>query len=357
MDDAVRSARFTRRQLLRGTVAAVGGVALAASGRWAAGGAAAGTPPPKLTGTMTLYNGQHQSTTDPIVKAFQDATGITVKVRSGESDEFANQILEEGSRSPADVFYSEEAAPMNLLAEKGMLGTVAAEALKQIPEQYSDGEGRWVGVSARARAVVYNPDKIAAADLPPSIYDFAQDAWKGKVGFVPTSGAFREQIAAIIVLAGKDRAKDWLSGLKRNGKVYSSNGTLLDAVDRGQIATGLINHYYWFQEAAEVGADKMRSQLYYFGHHDPGALVNVSPAAMLKSSKHPELAQAFLAFLVSQAGQEVLAKVSAEYPLRPGVTSSRPLKPLSELEPPAITVAQLGDGQNALELEQEVNLL
>src|SRR5699024_1018786 len=119
---------------------------------------------------------------------------------------------------------------------------------------------------------------------------FTNDFWKGKVGFVPTSGAFREQIAAIIALDGKDRAKEWLDGLKRNGKVYRRNGDVLDAVERGQIASGLINHYYWFGEAGEVGADKMHSKLYYIGNHDPGALVNVSPAGILKSSKKQDLA-------------------------------------------------------------------
>jgi len=354
MKDAARAVRVTRRQLVRGSAAAL----LLAAGRLAP--ARAATPSAgeaKLSGTMTLYNGQHESTTDPLVKAFEAKTGVKVRVRSAESDEFASQILEEGSRSPADVFYSEESAPMNLLAEKRMLGPVAAGTLKQIPEQYSDAQGRWVGVSARARVLVYNTGMVAASALPQSIYDLTEAAWKDKVGFVPTSGGFREQLAAIIVLAGEDRAKSWLEGLKRNGKIYRANGDLLDAVDRGQIATGLINHYYWFQEAAEIGAAKMRSQLHYFGHHDPGALLNVSPAGMLKSSKHPDLAQAFLAFLVSEEGQQVLAKVSTEYPLRPGVTSNAPLKPLAELEPPAISVGELGDGQNALELEQEVDLL
>jgi iron(III) transport system substrate-binding protein len=360
MESVVRSTRISRRGFLRGAAATAGAAALAGlSGHGIAGAheasPASGTP--QLSGKITLYNGQHESTTAPIVEAFEKATGIEVEVRNGESDQFANQIKEEGSRSPADVFYSEEAAPMNFLTEQGLLATVPDNVLSQIPTRYNGKDGAWVGISARARVVVYDPEQITEAELPASIFDFTSDFWKGKVGFVPTSGAFREQIAAIIALEGKDRAKEWLEGLKRNGKVYRRNGDVLDAVERGQIASGLINHYYWFGEAAEVGADKMHSKLYYIGNHDPGALVNVSPAGILKSTKKPELAAALLNFMVSEEGQKVLATVSTEYPLRPGVHSTAPLKPLDELEQAKITAAEIGDGQDALELEQDLDLL
>jgi iron(III) transport system substrate-binding protein len=360
MESVVRSTRISRRGLLKSVAATVGGAAIiGVKSQWAAAAAqgAAASATPQLSGKITLYNGQHESTTTPIVEAFEKATGIKVEVRNGESDQFANQIKEEGTRSPADVFYSEEAAPMNFLAEQGLLATVPAGVLSQIPTQYNGKDGVWVGISARARVVVYDPAQITESELPTSIFDFTNDFWKGKVGFVPTSGAFREQIAAIIALDGKDRAKEWLDGLKRNGKVYRRNGDVLDAVERGQIASGLINHYYWFGEAAEVGADKMHSKLYYIGNHDPGALVNVSPAGILKSTKKPELAAALLNFMVGEEGQKVLAKVSKEYPLRPGVHSTAPLKPIDELEQPDIAAAEIGDGQDALELEQDLDLL
>jgi iron(III) transport system substrate-binding protein len=247
---------------------------------------------------------------------------------------------------------------MILLAEKGMLGTVAPETLKQIPEQYNDGEGRWVGASARARVVVYNPDKITETELPKSIFDLADPSWKGKVGFVPTSGGFREQIAAIIALAGQDRAKEWLTALKRNGKVYRRNGDVLDAVDRGQIATGLINHYYWFRRAAERGEANMRSRLYYFPQGDPGALVVVAPAAALASSRQSDAAQKFLAYLVSPEGQQTLVDSNDfEYPLATGAVAAPQLKPFGDLQNPNLTAADLGDGRLAIQLLQQVGLL
>ncbi|MFC7394125.1 iron ABC transporter substrate-binding protein [Scopulibacillus cellulosilyticus] len=306
--------------------------------------------------TLTLYNGQHEQTTDKLVKAFEKKTGIKVKVRNGGSSELANQITEEGKNSPADVFYSEESPPLSMLAEKGMLAKVNSNTLKQVPKQYSDKNGDWIGVTARTRVAVYNTNMISEKELPKSVLDFAKPEWKGKVGYVPTSGAFQEQIVAIAKTKGDAAAKKWLEGLKKYGKKYNNNGAALDAVRRGQVATALINNYYWFREANELGKDKMHSKLYYFGNQDPGGLVTISGVGELKSSKHKKEADEFLKFITSKEGQEVLAKDSEEYPLHPGVTSKYNLKPFNELEPPHISPSDLGDGQKALKLEQEVGL-
>jgi iron(III) transport system substrate-binding protein len=307
--------------------------------------------------TITLYNGQHQSLTNALVKDFEARSGITVKVRSGESDMLANQIVAEGKRSPADVIYTEDSPPLTLLAEKGLLAKVDANTLSKVAPQWSGKNGDWVGVSARARVVVYNPSLISEKDLPHSIMDLSQPSWKGKVAIAPTSGAFQAQITAVRKLEGETAAKQWLKGLARNAKRYNSNAAVLEAVGRGEVALGLINHYYWYIKAAEVGADNMHSQLYYFGHGDPGALINVSGAAVLASSRHPQAAQQFLAYLVSEEGQETLAHASFEYPLGSGVKTSKPLKPFATLEPPDIIPQDLGDNQKTLQLMREVGLI
>ncbi|MBM7646126.1 iron(III) transport system substrate-binding protein [Scopulibacillus daqui] len=306
--------------------------------------------------TLTIYNGQHEQTTEKLVKAFEEKTGIKVKVRNGGSSELANQIAEEGKNSPADVFYSEESTPLAMLADKGMLEKVDSNTLKQVPKQYSDKNGDWIGVTARTRVAVYNTDMISEKELPKSVLDFAKPEWKGKVGYVPTSGAFQEQVVAIAKTKGDDVAKKWLEGLKKYGKKYNNNGAALDAVRRGQVETALINNYYWFREASELGKDKMHSKLYYFKNQDPGGLITISGAGELKSAKHKKEADEFLKFITSKEGQEVLAKNSEEYPLHPGVTSKYDLKPLNELEPPHLSPSDLGDGQKALKLLQEVGL-
>jgi iron(III) transport system substrate-binding protein len=321
---------------------------------WAAGGLSQ-TRAAEQT-TLTLYNGQHAHTTAALVDAFTKATGIKVEIRKGGSSQLANQIIEEGVGSPADVFYSEESPPVAALAGKGLLAKLDADTVKQIPTEYVAKDGTWLGASARCRVVVFNKSMIRDSDLPASVLDFATSAWKDKVAFVPTSGAFQEQIVAIEKLKGRDAALNWLKGLKAYGRIYNGNGAAMRAVERGEIATALINNYYWFAVAKEVGDANMKSAVHYMGHKDPGALITVSAAGILKSSKKQKAAQQFLAFMVSAPGQQAIADSVAEYPVRPGIKSPYALKPFTELDPPAVTPDDLGDAASALVLEREAGL-
>lgn len=327
-------------------VLALGAVAMTASGVAA----------PAASAELTLYNGQHKAPAQAVVAAFTKATGVNVVIRNGESPQLASQLVEEGASSPADVFYSEESPPLVALAQKGLLAKLDDETLKQVPPAYVAKDGTWIGVSARTRVVVYNKSMIEESALPPSVLDFAKASWKGKVGFVPTSGAFQEQIVAIEKLKGRPAALAWLKGLAENGKRYNGNSAALKAVENGEVATALINDYYWFALATEKGADKMASAIHYVGRHDPGALVTVSGAAVLKSSKNRELADRFLAFMVSEEGQRAISHAVAEYPLRPGVTSPFPLKPFADLDAAPITAAELGDAADAIVLEREAGI-
>ncbi|MBJ2347931.1 MULTISPECIES: extracellular solute-binding protein [Pseudomonas] len=303
---------------------------------------------------LTLYNGQHKEVGDELAKAFEAKTGIHVNVRKGSSNQLASQVVEEGDRSPADVIYTEESPPLNKLGEQGLLAKIDDATLNVLPKDYVANNGTWMGVTARVRVVAYNPKLVDEKDLPKTVLDFAQPQWQGKVGFVPTSGAFQEQAVAIIKLHGKEAAEEWLTGLRAFGKVYSNNMVALKAVENGEVATVLVNNYYWFALQREKG--QLDSRLHYFTGGDAGGLVTVSSAAALKSSKHPKEAQQLLAYMASEEGQRVITQTSAEYPLHKGMTSDRGLKPFNELEPPKVTPADLGNAEEALELEREVGL-
>src|SRR5690606_28740588 len=306
--------------------------------------------------TLTLYNGQHARTTAALVEAFTKTSGIKVAIRKGSSSQLANQIIEEGERSPADVFYAEESPPVVTLAEKGLLTKLDDSTLKQIMAGYTAKDDTWTGVSARCRVVAYNRKMVNPAELPASVLDMATESWKDKVGFVPTSGAFQEQLIAIKLLNGREAALNWLKGLKKFGRIYNGNMAAMKAVEAGEIATALVNNYYWFAVAKEVGEDKMKSALYYTDNKDPGGLITVSAAGILKSSKNQQAAQQLLAFMVSEAGQQAIVASVAEYPLRPGVSSPFNLKPFDELDPPLVSPADLGDAADALALRREAGL-
>jgi iron(III) transport system substrate-binding protein len=307
---------------------------------------------------ITLYNGQHEQTTALLVSAFEKQTAIKVNVRSADEATLGNQIIQEGKNSPADVFYSENTPVLEALSERGLLATVAPTTLAAVPSRYESAHGNWVGVSARVSALVYNTSQIAPSQLPSSILELAAPRWKGKLGFAPSETDFQPLITSIVKLDGAATAERWLEGLQANGRVYPDNETVVAQVNNGESAVGPINHYYWYRLRDEVGQGGVHSALHYYAPGDPGDLVSVSGAAVLRSSSHDAAAQAFLAFLVSTAGQETIAHShSYEYPLRAGVAPAPGLRPFGQLKPATLTPAELGDGSAALALEQKLGLL
>lgn len=310
-------------------------------------------------GEITLYNGQHKNATAALIDAFEVKSGIKVIRRDGNSNELAHQIIEEGERSPADIIYTEESTPQFLLKEAGLLAKINSDALENIPSEYMDEDGYWTGVLARSRVVAYNPSLISVEELPTSVFDLIDEKWKDKVAFVPTSGAFRAQLSAMIKLKGEERAKEWLAGLKRNGKIYRKNTVALEAVERGEIPFGLINNYYWDRQVKEVGLENMNSRLYFFGTHDLGDMLTIASMGILKSSQNKEDAQAFVAFALSEEGQQILTNESAQYPLNTNVKLPPELKPFSELTPPegTLNLGEYSDGEAAIKLLMDIGLL
>jgi iron(III) transport system substrate-binding protein len=341
---------------------ALAGAALAACALLAGCGSAG--PADSSGQSITLYNGQHEQTTDGLVTAFEKQTGITVNVRNDDEDTLANLIALQGSHSPADVFYTENSPALEFLQEKGLLSAVDRDTLAAVPARYSSPEGDWVGVSARVSVLIYNPSLIARSQLPTSVLQLADPRYQGKLAFAAGETDFQPIVTSVLKTYGQAATLRWLQGIKSNAAshIVPDNETITDEVNRGQVAFGVINQYYWYRLKAEIGASAMHSQLAYFAPRDPGYVIDVSGAAVLKSSKHQEAAQKFLAFLVSKQGQEIIARASGneqsyEYPLADGVTTSAPETPFSQLQPNSITIADLGDGSAAIALLRQVGLL
>lgn len=348
-----------QRRSVRRSVVLVASVSAAAVSLAGCGGS--GSEPASsasLAGqSITLYSGQHQQTVDALVKDFEQRTGVKVQVRSGDEAELANQILQEGAASPADVFLGENPPAVTTLENKGLLAKVDAPTLSAVPAADSSAKGDWVGVSAREAVFVYNTDQLQSAQMPASVKDLATPAWKGRLGIAPGETDFMPIVTRMINADGLDATTTWLQGLKANAKVFDSNEDLVTAVNRGEVAGGVIDHYYWYRLRDEQGANDMHSALGYFAQGDPGALVDISGAGVLASSKHQAAAQAFLAYLVSAPAQQIIAtSESYEYPLVAGVTETRVARPLSQAGA-VVPASDLGDGQQALQLLQSVGLL
>jgi iron(III) transport system substrate-binding protein len=319
----------------------------------------AATASARAAQTITLYNAQHPQLVEMLTKSFTKESGIQVRLHSGEPPEIANQIAEEGDRSPADVFFTANSPELTLLDERGLLAKVDPSTLAQVPAKYNAADGNWVGVLARENVLAFNTTLIDEARLPASLLDLAKPEWKGKIAIAPSDADFLPLVDAVAALGGEPAALDWLKGLKRNAQIFDDNEGVMAAVDRGAVATGIVNNYYWARLRAEKGGNKLRSQIHHFANGDVGALVNISGAAILKSSKHPQAAQRFLAFLVSRTTQATVAKsdIAYEYPLAEGVAANPILKPFDQLQPPPLSIAQLGDDQLAARLLRQAGLI
>ena len=346
-----------RRHRCRGLAIVAACVATAAVGA-SSGLAAQSGEAGAAAGSITLYSGQHEQTVSTLVADFEKRSGVHVSVRSADEATLANQIMQEGSKSPADVFFAENPPALQVLSEKGLLATVRGSTLAAVPRVRSAPSGTWVAISARAAVLDYNTDRLRKADLPKSLLDLASPKWKGKFAIAPGETDFQPLITSVARVRGNAAALTWLKAIQRNAKVLADNELIAAAVNKGTVAAGLIDHYYWYRQRDEVGAGNTKSALHYFAPRDPGMLVDVSGAAVLKSSKHVADAQRFLAYLVSKPAQTIIAtSESYEYPLRPGVVNHKILRPLSSLVPARVTATQLGDGKAALAMLQQVGLL
>ncbi|KYK74976.1 iron ABC transporter substrate-binding protein [Aggregatibacter actinomycetemcomitans serotype e str. SA2149] len=307
---------------------------------------------------ITVYSGQHKEGAKAVADAFTKETGIKVTLNSAKSEQLAGQLKEEGDKTPADVFYSEQTAPFAALSEAGLLEPLSAETIKQTEYKGVPVAPKkdWIALSGRSRVVVYDKNKLSEKDMEKSVLDYATPKWKDKIGYVPTSGAFLEQVIAITKLKGEKAALDWLKGLKENGKLYAKNNVALQAVENGEVPAALINNYYWYALAKEKGEDKLNSRLYFIRHQDPGALVTYSGAAVLKGSKNKEEAKKFVDFLAGKKGQEAFTAVRAEYPLRPDVHSPFNMEPYAKLEAPEVSATTAKDRKNANKLIEQAGL-
>jgi iron(III) transport system substrate-binding protein len=309
--------------------------------------------------SIVVYNAQHEQVMNMLAKDFEQQTGIAVRVRNGEGPALAAQLVAEGANTPADVYFTENSPELMLLQEKGLLGHVDAGTLSIIPSRFNSPTGQWIGVTARESVLAYNTSKIQPSQLPASLFDLAKPEWKGRIGIAPSDADFLPLVSAVLALKGQEQTLQWLKGLKTNAQIFDDDEGVVAAVNRGGVMTGVINNYYWARLHAELGDKATRSAIHHYANGDVGGLVNVSGAAILKSAHNVDGAQQFLEYLVSERAQALMAKsrVSYEYPLLAGVAPDPLLKPFDQLQPPSLTLEQLGDDSQAGKLLRQAGLI
>ena len=333
-------------------VTALGGILLAS----ALTVLTSGTVRAAEAGNLTIYNSQDEGPIEALAAAFTQKPGIKVGFRDNGAPALAQQIAQEGERTPADIFYAEYSTALVTLADKSLLNPLPAAVMSAIPPQFSGAHQDWVGVTARSFVLLYNRKMIEEAKLPASIMDLAKPEWAGKFAYNPRAAAFLEMVVAVEKQKGTEAAKAWLTGLKANGKAFPKNTAMVLAVDRGEVELAVNADNYWLAVAKERGADTLEARVHYIGNKDPGALVTVSGLAIPKYAPHKAEAEKFAAFAVSEEGQKILAEAAGDFPLRPGVTSPTALKAFDTLDPSPVSAAEIGDAASALVLERAVGI-
>lgn len=308
--------------------------------------ACGGSPAPGASGSVgdgiVVYNAQHENLTTAWVAAFTRETGIKVTLRNGDDLEMSNQLSEEGKNSPADVFLTENSPAMVRIGGAGLLAPVDQATLSQVPSGYRPSTGDWTGIAARSTVLAYNKTKLTPDQLPKSLMDLGDPAWKGRIGASTGGADFQAIISAMLELKGEDATRAWLEAAKTNVKAYKDDTPVLAAVNSGEVDAGILYHYYSFVDQAQTGENSKNVELHYFKNQDPGEFVSVSGGAVLASSKKQAQAQQFLNFITGTTGQQVLqGGDSFEYTVGSDVPANPKLTPLNQLQAPAIDPAKL----------------
>lgn len=306
--------------------------------------------------TLVVYSGRSEGLIGPILEQFTVETGVQIEVRYGGTAEMAATILEEGDNSPADVFIAQDAGALGALAAAGRLSQLPSDVLERVPAQFRSDDGLWVGLSGRARVLVYNTNQVTEDQLPDSILALTAPDWKGRVGWSPTNGSLQAQVTAMRVLLGDDVTRQWLEGMVANGAVvFENNDAIVQAVINGEIPVGLVNHYYVFEFKEQIPDAPIA--LHYFSGGDVGSLINVAGAGVVNTSDRPGLAQRLILYLLGGNAQRYFSEITAEYPLVAGIAANPDIKPLDEIEAPDIDLSDLADLQTTLDLLRDAGAL
>lgn len=291
----------------------------------------------EITGPITVYSGRNEKLIGPLIDRFQKERGIEVNVRYGDTAEMAATLLEEGTRTPADVFISQDAAALGAVTGANMARPLPADVVTLVPATFRGPEAKWVGISGRARSLVFNSQRMKPEALPQSLKQLTEPRFKGKFGLAPTNASFQAHMAVYNVLHGEAALETLLKGIVENHpKRYSNNAMIVQAAGAGEIDFGLVNHYYTLQ------AKKRKADLpvanHFLSENDGSGFVNVAGVAVLSDKP---AATEFTRFLLSEEAQRYFASETFEYPLVPSVQTSAELPAIDSLKTPAVDYAQV----------------
>ncbi len=307
---------------------------------------------------LTIYSGRGESLVAPLVESFESKTGIRVSIRYAGTAELAVLLAEEGTRTPADLFWAQDAGALGALSGEGLLADLPAHLYEALPDIYRSTTGRWLATSGRARVLAYSPQRVDETEFPESVFDLAAPEYRGRVGWAPTNGSFQAFVTAMRVVHGEAATADWLRAMQANDvQAYRNNTTQVEAIAAGEIDFALVNNYYLLRfTAADPGYPVDQR---FFADNDIGNLVNIAGLGVLRASRRTDEAIAFAEFLLSHEAQAYFTGTVYEYPVRADVDPDEQLESFETLldASPRVDLDALEDLEGTLSLLRETGLL
>lgn len=283
-----------------------------------------GIVPPVSADELIVYSGRKDKFVKPVVEKFTAQTGIKVVLHTAKSTALLNKLRVEGDQTVADLYISNDAGNLQTGSDLGLFAAMPAKLVAPINKQYRATDRTWVGLSARARVLVVN--KNAKIDWVKSIFDLADPRLKDKLAITHSgNGSFIAGVTVYMEKVGKEKSSAWLEGIKANanGKVFSKHSKIVKAVASGKKDVGLVNHYYIYRHLAKHPDAPIKIVVPDQNDDDIGVAWNVAGIAISKHSRKKKVAEMFVDFLVSEAGQKQFSEVNREYPTRTGVAAAK----------------------------------
>lgn len=308
---------------------------------------------------LVIYNGRSDQFVRPVADRFTEQTGIPVLLHAGSSTELLSKLRAEGSRTEADIYLSNDAGTLQLGEDAGLFSELPLLLTQVVPANYRGADNTWVGLSARARVLVINTERVADA-APASVFDLADPRWRGQLGITHSANeSFVAGLSVYMASAGAEAAERWLRGVKANvgSDVYTRHGAVVADVAAGRRAVGLVNHYYVFRHLDRSPDAPLRIVVPDQGEDGLGVAWNLAGIAVSRHARNRAAAEAFVAFVLSEEGQRIFADANMEYPTRHDVAAHPALPAAADIRVADVPLGELASRRGpAIELIDRVGM-
>ncbi|MEA5582464.1 iron ABC transporter substrate-binding protein [Nodularia harveyana UHCC-0300] len=307
------------------------------------------------TKTITIYSGRSEKLISPLLEKAEKDLGMNIQVRYGDTAELAIALVEEGKNSRADLYFAQDAGALGLLERRNITLPISSNLVNQVDSRFRSPQGKWLGISGRARVLNYNTNLVQKNNLPNSVWDLVKPQWRGKIAWAPTNGSFQSFVTAMRVTEGEPRTLQWLKAMKANGvKDYRNNTAIVEALGRGESHIGLVNHYYLGRFQKENPNFPVAP---HYTNKDAASMINIAGVAIMNSTKQKAEVEKLISYLLRPSSQTYFAQETNEYPVISGVAGPANQVPLNQIKTPNVNLTNLNDLPGTLELLQQAGVL